>query len=380
MQPYTTITASIFTRQPLKSLYITLTLLTLPLRLFLAIIYYLPTLTRQHPRWTLRQAVGTAVLRAFFKYSVAVEHREPGTLKPGRLGKCFITISPSTRTPSPYTGIVLTVPDITPLPLGAIWYPSPPTTTPELLAIHLHGGAYIGGSARPPDGSFGPKLLAKHLGCPVLVSEYRLSTEPHSSFPAALQDAISTYSYALHTLGVAPENIVISGDSAGGHLTLSLLRYIAETGALPAPRAALLWSPWVDLTVDPATVDSKAHAGTDYVFGGLVAWGIRQFVPKGWDTGHPYISHLGNGFKTETALFVQTCEEELLLEDNLKFAEEMRECGNEVELLKVADAPHDIFAAGMVLGFAKEASKMVARAAGFVREIGGEGEDGVVVG
>lgn len=80
-----------------------------------------------------------------------------------------------------------------------------------------------------------------------------LSVEDDAFFPVALQDAVTAYAYVLNTLNVRPENVVISGDSAGGNLALALLPYMHEEGelVLPHPRAALLWSPWVDLTVDP---------------------------------------------------------------------------------------------------------------------------------
>lgn len=51
---------------------------------------------------------------------------------------------------------------------------------------------------------------------------------------------------AKHT-AVSPSSIIIEGDSAGAGLVLSLLQVI-RNARLPRPRAAIVISPWCDLT------------------------------------------------------------------------------------------------------------------------------------
>ena len=46
---------------------------------------------------------------------------------------------------------------------------------------------------------------------------------------------------------VRPERIIITGDSAGGGLSLALLQVIRDSG-LPAPAGGVLISPWCDFT------------------------------------------------------------------------------------------------------------------------------------
>jgi acetyl esterase/lipase len=87
---------------------------------------------------------------------------------------------------------------------------------------------------------------------------YRFSSsfpfEPTNPFPAALLDALAGYRYLTQTIGFSPNNIVVSGDSAGGHLALSLVAYLAETSYQPpflpslrVPRALILLSPFADM-------------------------------------------------------------------------------------------------------------------------------------
>ena len=70
-------------------------------------------------------------------------------------------------------------------------------------------------------------MLTKLLNCIAVLPQYRLSSNSHGEFPAALQDAITSYSSLLN-MGISPQRIIVSGDSAGGHLAISLLRYLVE--------------------------------------------------------------------------------------------------------------------------------------------------------
>lgn len=48
----------------------------------------------------------------------------------------------------------------------------------------------------------------------------------------------------MEDLHIPPENIIVSGDSAGGGLTLALLMYLRDND-YPLPSGAILMSPWV---------------------------------------------------------------------------------------------------------------------------------------
>jgi acetyl esterase/lipase len=113
--------------------------------------------------------------------------------------------------------------------------------------------------------------------------------DPTTAFPAALQDAVTAYMYLLYTLKVRPENIFLSGDSAGGNLAYALLRYLQYTHGLkgsldtplPSPRAALLWAPWVNLNKRGLELDGHRNASTDFIFGDFDKWGVRACLPEG---------------------------------------------------------------------------------------------------
>jgi epsilon-lactone hydrolase len=118
---------------------------------------------------------------------------------------------------------------------------TPPAGGPPTM-IYLHGGGYASGSA------FGYRHLAGALAlatdATIVIPEYRLA--PEHPYPAALEDATRAYLWLLDN-GRQPHEVIISGDSAGGGLAVSLLLSLKAQG-LPQPGCAVLLTPWVDLT------------------------------------------------------------------------------------------------------------------------------------
>ncbi|MFT3923237.1 MAG: alpha/beta hydrolase fold domain-containing protein [Myxococcales bacterium] len=111
---------------------------------------------------------------------------------------------------------------------------------PACVVIHLHGGAFLFGSAA----SYRNRAmrLSFRLGAEVFLPDYRLA--PEHPFPAALDDALAAYHYVRALRPNVP--IFLTGDSAGGGLVLSVLIRLRELG-LPQPRGAIMLSPWTDL-------------------------------------------------------------------------------------------------------------------------------------
>ncbi|GBC07312.1 hypothetical protein RclHR1_07390006 [Rhizophagus clarus] len=125
--------------------------------------------------------------------------------------------------------------------------------------LHLHGGAYYLCSKNLFRDT--TSFLAKNANARVLAIDYRLA--PQNQFPAALQDALAAYLYLLNPPKdggfepLNPKNIVISGDSAGGGLSLALGLAIRDAG-LPSCAGINGWSPWVDLTHScPSMLDDE---------------------------------------------------------------------------------------------------------------------------
>jgi epsilon-lactone hydrolase len=125
-----------------------------------------------------------------------------------------------------------------------------PADAPVLL--YLHGGGFVYGSIRTHEDLV--LRLALASGARALALEYRLA--PEHPFPAALEDAVRAYRWALRS-GVAADRLVVAGDSSGGNLAVALLLSLrAAHEALPA--GAALLCPWVDLEARGGSVESNA--------------------------------------------------------------------------------------------------------------------------
>lgn len=150
--------------------------------------------------------------------------------------------------------------------------------TSPVTIIHIHGGAHW--LLDPASYRQQLKKLAELTGGRVLSLRYRLA--PQNPFPAALLDCLVAYlnllfppAGSLHA-AVSPENIIISGDSAGGNLSLSLLLVLlhlnrtsqpitwnGESHLIQLPAGLSLHSPWTDLLCScPSLETNKAY---DYI-------------------------------------------------------------------------------------------------------------------
>lgn len=207
------------------------------------------------------------------------------------------------------------------------WYNSPRTKlaagaraqTTEKVFYHIHAGAYIMETAHP-NGISTPiltGLLEKTKSVNRLFSlEYRLSsTSPlpvANPFPAALIDAITGYNYLISDLGFEPNNIIIVGDSAGGHLALGLIRYLVETSVFPVPGAFIGLSPLCDITSSHLSLpDSSLLFETDLVGRldkGMLGWAWESFAgplrndPTDGPTKNPYLSPASIGTEIESTI------------------------------------------------------------------------------
>ena len=346
---------------------VTLTLLKLPLWL----LFFIPSRLRPHPKLTYAQTLRQQLLRTYIYHSSLLELQTPASLEPGAEKERFVLIDPPEK--DLFRGI-LTETDIQPAVVAATWLPTlyrrNSGAEQKTVVLYLHGGAFVMGGGRTALSGFVANMFATNLNASVLSVCYRLSCNPNCEFPAALQDAISAYHHLL-SLAVPASHIVLAGDSAGANLATALLRYIADTpGELPHPRAALLGSPWVDLSsaLDPDNVDKHPSASTDYLPGNFTAWGAREYVPSQLGAASPYISPLNHPFYTKTILWVCAGGLEILCDDAIKFVDNMKAKGNRVMLHVEPYVTHSFLSIGNLTGFQREAENSVKLAAEWIRD------------
>lgn len=363
-QPAALIMAPIWSFQPCKGLLTALVMTISPLYISILSIYYIPKRFRPHPSWSLHTSLGRAFYYLLFRYAAMVHMAPDYALRSGALKERFVLVKPSSS--ANYTG-VLKHPTIKPVPFGGIWFPNAPTSKDiqtQKFVLHLPGGAYAIASPPSRTGEFPSSVFSSKINAITFYAQYRVAATPETRFPAAIQDAVTFYSYLLD-LGIPAKNIIISGDSAGGNLVIALLRYIeANKGLFPSPRGAISWPPWVNITTSAVSAYKRsAKSRTDLVPWQILEWGLEAYPPpstKSSSEVQAYVSPAQHPFSTCTPLLLQVGSAEVFHEDIQAFTQDMAGIeGNRVKYYETPHAPHDLILCGKILGMVKETEDVV---------------------
>jgi epsilon-lactone hydrolase len=202
---------------------------------------------------------------------------------------------------------------------------SPAGCVASTCVLYFHGGGYNIGSVASHRQFVG--RLARACEHRVLSVGYRLA--PENRFPAAVVDALTVYRCLLD-LGLAPENIVVAGDSAGGGLALALMLAL-KTEGLAQPRAAVLISPSTDLARTGDTIVTHQDRDPIIRMDTTTSFARRYLGPEG-DPYNPLASPLYGDPSGLPPLLILVGTEEMLLDDSRRMAESARRAGVDVAL------------------------------------------------
>lgn len=202
---------------------------------------------------------------------------------------------------------------------------TPPNIMSEMVVLQLHGGGYIG-KLKNVYRNFAKNYSDMRGGMKVFSVDYRVA--PKHPYPAALKDAYRSYC-SLLDLGYEGRQIILAGDSAGGGLCLALCAYLREQKK-PMPAAAVLMSPWTDLTA--SGVSYEENYTKDPLFGNTRESMIYNGEYYGkHDPADPYISPLFGDFTGFPPMLFQVGGVEMLLSDTVEAAKKARAAGCEVK-------------------------------------------------
>lgn len=206
---------------------------------------------------------------------------------------------------------------------------------PTSAGLFLHGGAFVMGSS----GSH--RNLVSHLvsrtGVEFFIPDYRLA--PEHPFPAAVDDTLAAYRGLVAS---GRQRLALCGDSAGGNLALvALAQLVAEaapTGTGPAPVAALVFSPWTDLALTAASMQTRAEA--DPVFTPAALASFAQHYLQGHDPLDQRASPLYGPLAGLPPVQVHVGDAEILLDDAVQYAAQGQAAGAPVGLHVWQGLPH----------------------------------------
>jgi acetyl esterase/lipase len=203
--------------------------------------------------------------------------------------------------------------------------------SPTRLIFYLHGGAFFMGS--PASYRNRAMRLSFRFNAEVFVPAYRLA--PEHPYPAALDDALAAWRFVSDLR--KDVSIFVAGDSAGGGLSLSLLVKLRDLRQ-NMPNAALLLSPWTDLTVSGQSVEGNRRKDLWFTRKHLEQW--ASYYVGGADARSPYLSPVFADLSGLPPLLLLVGEDEVLIYDALR-VREATSAGTDVNVLIGKGMQHD---------------------------------------
>ncbi len=202
----------------------------------------------------------------------------------------------------------------------------------DTVFMFLHGGGYYRGSAQASRRIASDLSAACHCKC--ITVDYRLA--PEHPFPAALDDAFNVYCW-LESNGIPASRIVVGGSSAGGGLSAALLARLKRESRVQ-PAAAILLSPWTDLTQSAETFAS--NAASDPAISKAYLDRMALAYLDGVSPTDPRASPVYSDLSGLPPLLVQVGNSETMYGDALAFVAKARSAGVEVALEEYDDVIH----------------------------------------
>lgn len=148
----------------------------------------------------------------------------------------------------------------------------------DRIIYYLHGSGYVVCSPQTHRGMVA--RLAKRTGMAAFSIDYRLA--PEHKFPKAGDDTIRGYHWLL-AQGFTGDQIVVAGDSAGGHLALDLIADNHRTGT-EQPAGLLALSPLYDPTFELATAYERSGVRDPYISAAAAQRILRLYTGSGRDS------------------------------------------------------------------------------------------------
>jgi acetyl esterase/lipase len=222
--------------------------------------------------------------------------------------------------------------------------------------VWFHGGGYALGSPRNVRA-----MVARIVGAAdarALSVDYRLA--PEHQHPAAVDDGVRAVRW-LYDQGVSPGTVVIGGDSAGGGLA-ALTMLALRDADIPLPAAAILVSPWTDLSLAGSSIEE--NAATDVICSKDMLVALAQAYTGPVTEADPSVSPLHAELRGLPPLLLLAGRHEILRDDAIRMGERARDAGVAVASEIVDDVPHvwPLFAS-----FLPEGAAAIETMAGFIQ-------------
>lgn len=226
-------------------------------------------------------------------------------------------------------------------------------------AVYTHGGAHTLYTAKSMLGR--AALFADDTGLRTISVDYTVA--PHAKFREITDQVVSVFK-GLAAEGVSYRSIVVYGDSSGGGLAASSILKMRDEGhGLPA--AAILVSPWTDLTPAGDTEFTLRKAEANYLYERHSVKAAGAYADPE-DQKHPYASPVyGDYTKGFSPTLIQGGTKEILLSGFIRLYQAIDQAGLEAKLdlyegmphnfaSRIPDAPESVIARKKIVTFIRK--------------------------
>lgn len=237
-----------------------------------------------------------------------------------------------------------------------LYKPTAGTDLPVL--IYFHGGCFVSGSFTTHEQQL--RAIAMESGALVIAVQYRLA--PEFTYPAAHDDAYSATEYIKEhcvNWGGNAHNIMLAGDSAGGHIALSTsLRLRDQANWLPQKQ--ILIYPMLDAT---ASSPSYKANGNDFIITAAALTSGFDMYLAGTGLAHDdaQISPL---FRDNLAglpeTHILTAEFDPLVDEGESLYKKLRQAGGQAQCRRYMGVIHGFYQLSAVSQAAREAISHIA--------------------
>lgn len=290
--------------------------------------------------WSITFEIGTLFYRAQFNHAFALPD-----IREGRAYFDAVTTVASPDLP------VKKIPAqaIGQQPAGDWHIPHGASTDTGPVVLYCHGGGYTFYAEATRQFI---AMLAHLLQLPLFAVDYRLT--PEHPFPAQRDDALAAYRYLL-AQGIAPQRIVLAGDSAGGHLVLMTLAQL-KAEQLPQPALAIGLSPWTDTGLRGAS--QFGHDRYDMVQGYQTVQ-FARWLKGNTGLSDAAISPIYQSFAGCAPVYLQAGGKEILVDMIRDFASTLDQQQAAVMLDVWPDMTHEFHAYGDTLPESQQAIRRI---------------------
>lgn len=181
------------------------------------------------------------------------------------------------------------------------------------------------------------RLLADDTGLRVISVDYTLA--PHAKFRQITDQVIAVIN-ALLDQSLQCEDLVFYGDSSGGGLAAAVILKMRDQG-MGMPAAAVLVSPWVDLTQTGDTEFTLRDAEPNYLYEKHSIKAAGAYADP-TDQKHPYASPIYGDFtKGFPPTLIQGGTKEILLSGFIRLYQALDQAGQIAKLDIYEGMPHN---------------------------------------